>query len=39
MEVEVKTQILSTKIMSKVYILSILELFELLRTTGKNEIS
>ena len=39
MEVEVKTQILSTKIMSKVYILLILELFELLRTTGKNEIS
>ena len=39
MKVEVKTQILSTKIMSKVYILSILELFELLRTTGKSEIS
>ena len=35
MKVEVQTQILSTETLSKVHILSILELIELFRTTGK----
>ena len=38
MKVEVQTQILSTETLSKVNILSVLELIELFRTNGKMSI-